>query len=101
MAEKPNLTFEAAMERLENIVSQMEAGTLPLEEMLQRYEDGTKLVKFCSDKLAAAEKRIEIITRNAAGKAEVVEFDPASEAADPPKAKPNKGTSPSDDIRLF
>ena len=100
MAEKKeSLTFEAAMERLENIISQMEAGTLPLEEMLQRYEDGTRLVKLCTDKLAAAEKRIEIIARNASGKPDVVEFDPASAAAEPPK--PNKGTSPDDDIRLF
>lgn len=102
MAEKTTLTFETAMERLESIVGQMESGSLPLEEMLQRYEDGTKLVKLCSDKLAAAEKRIEIIARNASGKAEAVEFDPAATPVDPPaKAKANKAASPADDIRLF
>ncbi len=108
MAENnPNeTTFEDAMERLEEIVEQMEGDKLPLEEMLERYEEGTKLVKFCSEKLAAAEKRIEIITRNAAGKPQIVEFDPDAAAAAPKPAKPAKTAlppkpAPSDDISLF
>lgn len=102
-------TFESAMERLEQIVQQMESDKLPLEEMLERYEEGTQLVKFCSEKLVAAEKRIEIITRNAAGKSQIAEFDPAatpsapvsspSKSARTPTA-PKSGTDP-DDISLF
>ena len=60
-------TFEGAMERLEKLVERMEADKLPLDELLVRYEEGVKLVKFCSEKLTAAEKRIEIITRDASG----------------------------------
>src|SRR5438874_13531933 len=74
-------TFETAIERLEAIVEQMEADSLPLEELLVHYEEGLKLVKFCSEKLDAAEKRIEIIARDATGKARFVEFETKPAAA--------------------
>ena len=78
-------TFESAIERLEKIVEQMESDKLPLEELLVRFEEGIKLVKICSEKLDAAEKRIEMITRDASGKPQIVEFEP-KEAAQKPAA---------------
>ncbi len=105
MAEKKNTTFEEALERLETLVEAMESGQLPLEEMLARYEEGTLLVQLCGEKLAAAEKRIEIVTRNAAGKAEIAEFDPAAPppAASPARSAKAKKTPPEEDeeISLF
>lgn len=77
---KQELSFENAIERLESIVAQMESDKLPLEELLVRYEDGIKLVNFCNEKLQAAEKRIEIITREAGGKPKLVEFNEPSAA---------------------
>ena len=108
-------SFEGAMERLEQIVEQMESNTLPLEEMLERYEEGIRLVKLCSEKLSAAEKRIEIITRNASGKPEIAEFETApppssnperAQGAPAPKTGKNAPKPPapqprSDDISLF
>jgi exodeoxyribonuclease VII small subunit len=79
----PELNFEGAMERLEAIVEQMESGKMHLEDLIVRYEEGMKLVKICQERLASAEQRIEIITRNNAGKAVVKEFEPASENASP------------------
>src|ERR1700753_2877782 len=67
--------FESAMSRLESIVTEMESDKLPLEDLLKRYEEGVKLVKVCEEKLAAAEKRIEIITRDAAGAPQIEEFE--------------------------
>ncbi len=84
-------TFEAVIERLESIVDKMEAEKMPLEELLVRYEEGLKLVKICSEKLEAAERRIEIITREASGKPKTVEFEP--------KAPPSK--TPVEEVRLF
>ena len=81
-------SFETAIERLEAIVDEMESDKLPLEQLLTRYEEGTRLVKVCQEKLETAEKRIEIITRNAAGKPQVKEFEPVSPAAEPPTATP-------------
>ena len=69
------LNFEAAMDRLEAIVDQMESGKMQLEELIVRYEEGMKLVKTCQERLASAEQRIEIITRNHAGKPVVQQFD--------------------------
>src|ERR1700751_2497132 len=62
-ASSPPPDFESAMQRLEAIVERIESTRLPLNELLASYEEGTKLVKACTDHLAAAEKRIEIITR--------------------------------------
>lgn len=78
-------TFESAMERLERIVEEMESDQLPLENLLKRYEEGVKLVRVCEEKLKAAEQRIEIITRNAAGEPRLEEFEPEKKAATPPR----------------
>lgn len=108
MAEKKtsDVTFENAVERLEHIVEQMESDQLPLEEMLERYEEGTRLVKLCSEKLVAAEKRIELVARNAAGKPQITEFDPATPPPSTlaPASRSAKSTSkapPADDVSLF
>jgi exodeoxyribonuclease VII small subunit len=66
------------LERLEHIVGEMEADRLPLEDLLGRYEEGTRLVKVCQDRILAAEKRIELIAKNASGAAELSGFDPSS-----------------------
>ena len=72
---KEEQSFETAIGRLEAIVEQMESDKLPLEDLLLQYEEGVKLVKFCAEKLQAAERRIEIITRDAGGKPKTVPFD--------------------------
>jgi exodeoxyribonuclease VII small subunit len=99
-AKKPNpeIQFEAAMDRLEQIVEQMESGKMMLEELIVRYEEGMKLVKVCQERLASAEQRIEIITRNHAGKPVVQEFEPAKAATAP--REESKATE-HDEVRLF
>lgn len=94
------LNFEAAMDRLEAIVDQMESGKMMLEELIVRYEEGMKLVKTCQERLTSAEQRIEVITRNHAGKPVVKEFEVSAEPgprADPPP----QASTPNDDVRLF
>jgi exodeoxyribonuclease VII small subunit len=88
---KEEQNFETAIGRLEAIVEQMESDKLPLEDLLLRYEEGVKLVKFCSDKLQAAEKRIEIITRDAGGKPRTVPFDSEQAASAPVSASVSAG----------
>jgi exodeoxyribonuclease VII small subunit len=94
------LNFEGAMDRLEKIVEQMESGKLPLEDLIVRYEEGMKLVKTCQERLAKAEQKIEIITRNGAGKAVVQEFEPAQEVG-PPAKTAIEPESTDDEIKLF
>lgn len=93
----PETKFEDAMQRLEEIVEKMESGDLPLEELIVRYEEGMKLVKVCQDRLTAAEQRIEIITRNNAGKPVVQKFEPAV-AVTPPETQ---GEEKDVDVSLF
>ncbi len=72
MAEKKTdrpQSFEKALERLEAIVAEMESGTLSLEKMVACFEEGTALVRFCTQKLNEVEKKIEILTRKGDGAA--------------------------------
>ena len=75
-------TLEGAIERIHAIVAEMEAGSLPLDLLISRYEEGVGLVKTCQGKLEAAEKRIQIITRDAQGNAALETFEP-QESEDP------------------
>lgn len=65
-SEKPQ-TFEQALERLEEIVEQIESGEVPLEESIEKYEEGTKLVKQCRRILDTAEHKIQLLTRSEDG----------------------------------
>ena len=55
------------MRRLETIVDAMEQGDLPLETLMAKFEEGTKLAKICQSKLAEAEVKIQQLEKNAAG----------------------------------
>lgn len=59
----PKKTFEAAMQRLEEIVTELEEGNLSLEVSLKRYEEGVQLTRFCSEKLDHAENRIKELVK--------------------------------------
>ena len=53
--------FEDALEKLEDIVRKMEAGDIPLDEALKSFEEGIKLIRFCSAKLEETERRVEML----------------------------------------
>lgn len=60
-------TFEASLNELEKIVKQLEDGDLPLEESLKLFEDGVRLSRECRERLTNAERRIEVLMREADG----------------------------------
>ncbi len=62
-----DLKFEDCLVRLEQIVTALEAGTLPLEESLKVFEEGVALARQCAKYLDDAERRIEILTRDETG----------------------------------
>lgn len=118
------LSFEDAMESLESIVSSLEGERLPLEEMLQSYERGVKLLRVCRSRIETARQRVEIITADleGRGKATLSEFSTLeapevstssssvaedSSARRPARKKPASPEPPAgngntdDDIRLF
>ena len=59
--------FEKSLDRLENIVSQLEKGELALEEALKLFEEGVKISRFCNTKLDEAERKVEILLKNDQG----------------------------------
>ena len=62
-----DITFEDALQRLEQLVDQLEAGKLGLEESLKVFEEGVGLARRCARYLDDAEKRIELLTRDESG----------------------------------
>jgi exodeoxyribonuclease VII small subunit len=60
---KKEQSFEAAMERLEKIVDEMEEGKLKLEDMIARFEEGQSLITLCSKKLNEVEKKVEKLVK--------------------------------------
>ncbi len=75
--------FETALERLEKIVAALEKGELTLEEAMARYEEGMNITQYCSDRLEAAERKVEMLQQDERGKISKVPFEsleaPASE----------------------
>ena len=59
--DQPDLTFEQALEQLEEIVNRMRAEELPLQQALESYERGKRLASFCQERLDAAKQRLEIL----------------------------------------
>ena len=56
------LTFEQAMKRLEEIVSQLEAGEAPLDKSMALFEEGTKWSAYLSKLLDTAEQKVTMVT---------------------------------------
>ena len=87
----PPEKFEDLLARLEQIVSDMENAELPLEKLLDGYEEGMRLVKACGDRLADAEQKVEILSRAVA----------AEPAKTPTSGESASTTKADDDIKLF
>lgn len=68
-------TFETSLSELETIVAKLEAGDLPLEKSLELFENGIKLSRECRQRLANAERRIEILMKDQDGNLSVGELD--------------------------
>lgn len=79
--ETKEVSFEEAIQNLEQIVKEMEAERLPLDQLVRRYEEGSRLLRTCEQRIREAEQRIELIAAGEAGP-EVKPFEA------PPKQAP-------------
>jgi len=57
--------YETALSELEQLVSQMESGQMPLDQLLGAYQRGAVLLSYCKDKLAAVEQQIKVLDEGA------------------------------------
>ena len=84
MTEKKSRDFETSLERLEELVGEMESGELSLEEMLKHFEEGSKLVELCTGKLNEVEQKIEKLVKKDGELKEVpFESDDAEQVDEP------------------
>ena len=74
-------TFEGSLKRLEEIVSQLEANKLDLDQSLEIFEEGVKLVRFCAGRLDEAERRVEILLADKDGRLRAEPFPEEPEDA--------------------
>ena len=78
------LTFEQALTKLEGIVSAIEDGEVSLEQSIEEYAEGIKLIKQCRAILDDAEKKIQVLSKGIGGQltpnGELDEDDEAGEA---------------------
>lgn len=77
---KKTVTFESAMERLEEILHTLESGSENLDEALKLYEEGIALIRACSERLENAEQRVKMLQLQADGTLAETEFGKAEDA---------------------
>ncbi|HTP29288.1 MAG TPA: exodeoxyribonuclease VII small subunit [Anaeromyxobacteraceae bacterium] len=68
--------YDALVTRLERVVGELESGQLSLEQSIERFAEGVQLANEATRKLDEAERRIELLVRNADGADEVIAFEP-------------------------
>jgi exodeoxyribonuclease VII small subunit len=68
-------SFEEALSRLEEIVTELEEGELDLDGALKKFEEGVELSKFCARKLTQAEEKIKKLVKSAKGEFKTEPFE--------------------------
>ena len=86
-------TFEEAIAALEQLISAVESGSLPLEKMIDRIAEGAKLIRICQEKLNTMNGKIEMLFKDDGNNGSFQDFESATHrsraaAAEPPAASP-------------
>ncbi len=76
--------FEDCLQRLEQIVGELEKGEIPLEKALGLFEEGIQLSNSCKQELEDAEGKVEILL-NRNGKMQAEPFEAVGDRAEPKK----------------
>lgn len=75
MAEETKLTFEEALAKLEAVVEALEGGELKLEEALDYYQEGIRLVRFCREQLNRFENKLRVLMAGEEGEPIIQEVE--------------------------
>jgi len=67
VAGKKKMSFEQSMARLDEIVTALERGEAPLEDAMKLFEEGSRLMRECTQMLDQAEQKVTLLTANEAG----------------------------------
>jgi len=74
------MSFEAAVKRLEEVASALEREGVSLDESLKLYEEGVKLIRYCNGLLEGAERKIKMLSVSGDGELTEQDFAENSEA---------------------
>lgn len=107
--ERDTVSFEDALEQIQQIVHDLEDGSLGLEDSLKQFETGIRLIRQCHETLEQAEQKIRILTDvDAEGNPVLADFDATAtleqnkkSAGRRKKAAPSESEEDSDDFSLF
>jgi exodeoxyribonuclease VII small subunit len=58
---EPAASYGEAVQELEQLVAALESGQLPLEQLLDRYQRGMVLLRYCRDRLQAVEDQVKVL----------------------------------------
>ena len=75
MADDKPLNLEKSLQDLEALIDELESGELPLEQAMQKFEEGIRLTRNCQAALKDAEQRVEILLKSAGGEEALEEFE--------------------------
>lgn len=75
MADKENLSFEQAIERLTELVALLENGKAPLDRSLEIFEEGVGLIGLCKKQLENAEQKVKLLTEKQDGSVDETDLD--------------------------
>ncbi|MCC6127668.1 MAG: exodeoxyribonuclease VII small subunit [Chlamydiae bacterium] len=67
----PEISFEKAFERLEQILEMMNEGKTPLQESLSLFEEAEKLIRSCTNRLTQAEQKVEMLIKSRSGETQL------------------------------
>ncbi len=59
--QKKEMTFEAALTRLDQIVRQLESNNVPLDDLMKLYDEGNEMIRFCNKKLEDASSKVKLV----------------------------------------
>jgi exodeoxyribonuclease VII small subunit len=76
-------SFKSRMLRLEKIVQRLESEDVDLEEALAAFEEGMKISQACAKSLTEAERKVEMLLRQASGEITTEPFDPGLDEQEP------------------
>jgi exodeoxyribonuclease VII small subunit len=69
------MSYEARVERLQEIVADLEGDSLPLDEALRLFEEGIEILRLASEELTSAEGRVKLLIERAEGVFETRDID--------------------------
>ncbi len=69
-------SFEKSLGKIKEIVEELEGNELSMDKSIEKFEEGTKLIKECYKKLEDVKKKVELIVVNSEDEISFEEFDP-------------------------